>query len=62
MAPHTGAIADPNNSVLSYALDPKEADDGAPTKFDFVADAYWADTFAFDGKGSLLFTENHLSR
>ena len=55
---YSGGITDPDNNVWFY-------DPGVGTSFSqsaLVTNVRWADTFAFDGNGSLVFTSNHLEQ
>lgn len=54
---YSGGITDPDNSVWYYNMSAGDAFN----QTSLADNVYWADTFAFDGKGNLLFTENHLN-
>jgi len=56
---YSGGITDPDNNVWSY-----DTNSGAGFKQTALTAAggdWWADTFAFDGFGNLLYTTNHLN-
>jgi hypothetical protein len=64
---YSGGIADPDNNVwfYDYAQSQSGGGDGSASYSSFAetelaANARWADTFAFDGLGNLVWSENHL--